>query len=69
MSRNFSGDQTDARLYFLIWIEDHFSSRSSSQSHGQSLPQFSSLGFVSCTCLPALFELVQLSEASHAGQA
>ena len=65
----FFKDQPDARLHFFVRVQDDFSSRSTSQAHGQSLLQFSSFGFVSCSSLHPLFELVQFSLAHHARQA
>jgi hypothetical protein len=69
MRPKFLTDQPDARLHFFVRVQDDLSGRPTSQAHGQSLPQFSPLGLVACSRLHALFELVELGEASHAGQA
>ena len=68
MRPEFLKDQPDACLHFFVRVQDDFSSRPTSQAHRQPLAQFSPLGFVACSRLHPLFELVQLSQASHAGQ-
>jgi hypothetical protein len=68
MRTEFLKDQLNARLHFFVRIQRHFSGRPASQSHGQPLTQVSPLGFVSCSSLHPLFELVELSLAQHARQ-
>lgn len=61
----FLKDQSDARLYFFIGTEDHFSAKLANSPHRQPLAQFSPFGLMSCSSMHALLEMMEFRLAHH----